>query len=275
MMNKIISIKNLRKMIDNMNKDKISEYSSQSAYYTILSFIPFLVLLITLIQYTNIDQQTLFNVISKIVPSSMEDFIIGIVKEVYSKSLGTISISILFTLWSAGRGLLALIRGLHAIYDVDDKKTNSVLYLKIISIAQTIVFIVLLVLGLVALVFGNSLVSILKERFGILDNFNMFSGIATQLGLIIITFVVFELIYTIIPRHKVTFKSQIAGAFLGAIGLNLISFIFSRYLDIFKGFSITYGSLTTLMLIMMWTYSCFYTLFLGAELNKTLKNIDN
>ena len=72
------------------------------------------------------------------------------------------------------------------------------------------------------------------------------------------------------PKHKVTFKSQIIGAIFGGILLNIISFVFSRYLDIFKGFSITYGSLTTLMLIMMWTYSCFYAVFLGAELNKLI-----
>ena len=79
------------------------------------------------------------------------------------------------------------------------------------------------------------------------------------------------------PRHKVSFKSQIYGAIFGAISLNVISFVFSKYLSIFKGFSITYGSLTTLMLIMMWTYACFYTVFLGAEFNKiTIKdNKDN
>ena len=48
----------------------------------------------------------------------------------------------------------------------------------------------------------------------------------------------------------------------------IILFAFSIYLDIFKGFSITYGSLTTLILIMMWTYACFYSIFLGAEINK-------
>ena len=82
------------------------------------------------------------------------------------------------------------------------------------------------------------------------------------------TFVVFLLLYKFMPKHKVTLKSQAYGALFGAVALNVISFIFSRYLTIFKGFSITYGSLTTLMLGMMWTYSCFYTVFLGAELNK-------
>lgn len=72
------------------------------------------------------------------------------------------------------------------------------------------------------------------------------------------------------PKHKTTFKSQIPGAILGAIALNVVSFIFSQYLYIFKGFSITYGSLSTLMLIMMWTYACFYIVFLGAEINKII-----
>ena len=72
------------------------------------------------------------------------------------------------------------------------------------------------------------------------------------------------------PKQKMALKTQVYGAIFGAIALNVISFVFSRYLTIFKGFSITYGSLTTVMLIMMWTYSCFYALFLGAELNKIL-----
>ena len=93
----------------------------------------------------------------------------------------------------------------------------------------------------------------------------------TELGFIFATFIVFLLLYKFMPKHKVTFKSQIPGAIFGAIALNVISFVFSKYLYIFKGFSITYGSLTTLMLIMMWTYSCFYILFFGAELNKFVK----
>ena len=264
-------VKKLQKMCDNLNNDNISAYSAQSSYYTILSFIPFLILLITLIQYTSIDQQTLFNAISKLIPSSMNEFVLGIVKEVYSKSIGTISISIIFTLWPAGKGLLALIKGLHAIYDIKDKKSNSAVYLKLMSIIQTIVFIALIAIGLVTLVFGNSLISIIKNHFGGLENFNVLSGILTEFGFIFITFIIFLCLYKFIPKHKVTFKSQIPGAIFGAISLNVVSFVFSRYLDIFKGFSITYGSLTTLMLVMMWTYSCFYTLFLGAELNKSIE----
>ena len=263
-------MKQFNVILKNSGDDHISEYSAQCSYYTILSFIPFVILLITLIQYTNIEQQTLFDVISKIIPSSMNEFIIGIVREVYSKSIGTISISIIFTLWSAGKGLFALTKGLHFVYNTDEDREKSVLYLRIIALVETIVFIVLIMIGMVLLVFGNSLKSIMQQHFGALENFNSFSQFVTEIGFIFATFVVFLFLYRFMPNHKVTFKSQIPGAIFGAIALNVISFVFSKYLDIFKGFSITYGSLTTLMLIMMWTYSCFYSLFLGAELNKTL-----
>ena len=57
-------------LFDNMGKDHVSEYSAQCAYYTILSFIPFIILLITLIQYTGMEPKTLFDVISKIIPET-------------------------------------------------------------------------------------------------------------------------------------------------------------------------------------------------------------
>lgn len=264
--------KKIQKIFKSMREDHVSEFSAQCSYYTILSFIPFVILLITLIQYTHIDQQTLFNVISKIIPSSMNEFVLGIVKEVYSKSIGTISISIIFTLWSAGKGLFALTKGLHSIYNINGEKQKSVIYLRLMSIIETIIFIVLIMIGLVLLVFGNSLKSIIQNHFGALENFNIFLQVLTEIGFIFATFIIFLLLYKFMPKHKVTLKSQITGAVFGAIALNVISFVFSKYLDIFKGFSITYGSLTTLMLVMMWTYLCFYSLFLGAELNKEMKS---
>lgn len=262
--------KKINEFINQMGKDHVSEYSAQCAYYTILSFIPFAITLITLIQYTSITQQNLFEAISKVIPSSMNELVLGIVQEVYSKSIGTISISIIFILWSAGRGLYALTKGIREVYKIEGEKKENYFILRFKAILQTIVFILLITLGLALLVFGNSFISIIQEYFGAFLEFTGVSAILTQIGFIFITFIIFLSIYKFMPKHKVTFKSQIFGAIFGAIVLNVISFIFSIYLDVFKGFSITYGSLTTLILVMMWTYACFYTVFLGAEINKQL-----
>lgn len=264
----------IKDLTNNINKDDIGQVSAQCSYYTILSFIPFVILVITLIQYTGIEPSTLFEFISKIIPDSMNEIVVNIVQEVYSKSIGTISISIIFTLWSAGKGLYALTKGLQGVYKVNSEEQINVIYLRIKAIVETIIFIMLLTIGLVLLVFGKSWISIIQSHFGAFENFNTISEIITEIAFIFATFIIFLFLYRFMPKHKVTFKSQIPGAIFGALALNVISFVFSKYLDIFKGFSITYGSLTTLMLIMMWTYSCFYSLFLGAELNKTLKHFD-
>ena len=260
--------KKIEKLSENMGRDHISESAAQCSYYTILSFIPFTILLITLIQYTGIEPQTLFNVISKIIPSSMSEMILGIVQEVYSKSLGTVSISIIFTIWAAGKGLYALTAGLQTVYGTKSQKVTSYILLRIKVIFETLLFIILIVFGMTALVFGNQFIKVIQEHFGALENYNIISSILAEFTFIFVTFIIFLLLYKFMPRHKVSFKSQIYGAIFGAISLNVISFVFSKYLSIFKGFSITYGSLTTLMLIMMWTYACFYTVFLGAEFNK-------
>lgn len=263
-------LKKIDKVFKNMNKDHISEYTSECSYYTILSFIPFIILIITLIQYTGIDKEVMFNAFSRLIPENMNAMVIKIIDEVYTKSIGTISISIIFTLWSAGKGLYALTKGLHSVYKTNEEEKINYLKLRFRAIISTILFIILFVVGLLALVFSNSFVSIIKEKFGGFRNFTCISSLITKLAFLTTTIVIFIFIYRFMPKHKVTFRSQIYGAIFGGISLNVISYVFAKYLDIFKNFSITYGSLTALMLIMMWTYSCFYAVFLGAEVNKLI-----
>lgn len=261
-------ISSIQKILDNIKEDHISEYSAQCAYYVILSFIPFIILLLTLIQYTNIEQQQLFDIISKTIPSSMSEMVLGVVREVYSKSVGTVSISLIFTLLSADKGLFALVKGLHSVYNYSDNQEKSMIYLKLTSILKTMIFIILIAVGAVILVFGTPIISTIQEQFGLLENYTIISKILTQVVYACIVFVIFLCLYKFIPGHKITFKSQIPGAIFSSVALIIISLVFSNYLDIFKGFSITYGSLTALMLTMMWTYTCFYAIFLGAEINK-------
>ena len=231
----------IKTLFENIMKDNISEWSAVCAYYTILSFIPFIMIVITLIQYTGVSPDILFEVISNIVPASMNEMVLDIVYEVYSKSIGTISISLIFTLWSAGRGLFALNKIMNKIYKTE-KEEFSYIYLRLKGILQTILFILIIVIGLIIAVFGR------------------FSKILVLFGLL--------LIYRVIPEHKVSFKSQFIGALFGMIAFNLVSYIFSKYLLIFRNFSFIYGSLTSFMLIMMWVYASFYIIFLGAEINK-------
>lgn len=66
-------LKMIKTILNNMKEDHIGESAAQCAYYVILSFIPFTILLLTLIQYTNVEPQQLFDIISNIIPSYMNE----------------------------------------------------------------------------------------------------------------------------------------------------------------------------------------------------------
>lgn len=251
-----------------LKKHHVNEYAIQCAYYVILSFIPFLILLFSLIQFTTIGKDTIFFWIKDIFPGNISEFIEGIIKEASFKSVGTLSISIVFTLWSAGRGFFALCKGFDSIYETP--KEYNYWFLKLKSMVCILIFIVMIIAVLLLVTFGRTIVDFLQNRF---------MGLSTTINIILklrgvwqflILFAVFLLMYKFVPKHKVKLKEQIPGAVFSAIGWYLLSFAFSVYLDVFKNFSVIYGSLTSIMLLMIWVYWCMYILLIGAEIN-TLK----
>ena len=80
-------------------------------------------------------------------------------------------------------------------------------------------------------------------------------------------FLVFLILYKMLPNRKATLKSQVPGAILIAAGWSLFSYFFSIYFDMFPGFSNMYGSLTALIMVMLWLYICMNLLLYGAEIN--------
>ena len=250
-----------------IQKHNVSEYAAQCAYYIVLSFIPFIIILLTLIQYIGIDKENLLIIIQTIIPETMNETVLGIIREVYSKSLGTISISLIFIIWSAGKGFYSLCKGLQVVYE--RKKKSTYIFLKLDSILFTTVFSGLIVATLVLMVFGKTLNNFINEKF---NNANIF-GFVFYIRNIIIALGLFAfliMIYKFIPKNKNKWRDQIPGAIIATLGWVVISRIFSIYLSLFKGFSLMYGSLTTIILIMMWVYFCIYMILIGAEINSLL-----
>lgn len=267
-MKKVIDF--VEKVIKKLNKNNIDEHAAGCAYYTILAFIPIIMLILTLIKYIGLDENLLTLVFNENIPSNiLNDAVIGIVKEVYSKSVGTITISAIFILWSAGKGFFALCKGLSSAYEIEEK--NEFVKFRIRGIIYTIVFILSVILTLLLLVFGNSINQVLQEKFNIFSKLiNFLLKSKFLISIVSLTFI-FMIMYKFIPKHKVTFKSQIIGALFAAIACNVISIFYAVYVQVFTGFSIMYGSLTTIVLAMMWVYACMYSILLGASFNKVLE----
>lgn len=264
-------IRYFKVLINKLEKNHIGEYAASSAFFTLLSFIPLMMLILTLTKYIGIEESSLFFIINQITPSN-NDEIIGIIREIYSKSVGTITISAIFALWSAGKGFLALCKGLDIAYEVKQKK--RFMY-RIKATICTIIFILLITSTLVLLVFGDHINIFLQEKFNIFSK--LFNAIVKSKVFIciVILFIVFANLYKFIPKHKYKLKYQIPGAIFATVSYIAVSMFYSKYVSLFKGFSVLYGSLTTIALAMMWLYACMYSILVGATLNKMIaeKNI--
>jgi membrane protein len=254
-----------KKIIKKLNKDHISEYAAECAYFTILSFIPFIMLFLTLIQFTNIDKSTLYFWIRGVVPTNMVDLILDVIDEVYSKSVGTISITLIFALWSASRGFYYLSKGLRTIYNVKKEKLTN--FIRLEGLLYTVVFIIALIAFLVIMVFGKKIHNIFLNYFNSLSFITEIILKSRGFVLIISMFFICLVMYKFIPKHKQKMKTQIYGSAFVAIAWYVTSWFFSIYFTLFTGFSNTYGSLTSIMLIMLWVYVCMYIILLGGEIN--------
>lgn len=264
---------------EKMSEDHVSAFSAQAAFFMLLSVFPMLMILLNLTRYMPFSQEDVISLIANIMPREFVQYVTSIVTDLYSKSKATLlSVSVVFTLWSAAKGMQAIANGLDSVYECEE-------YLgyfrwRLIAVMYTIFFIALLVVTLCLFVFGNAIYHGLVGIFPHLENIaGLIIGIRSVVGVVLL-FVFFLLLYTYLPdnkgikvRKKMQRKprQQVYGAAFSAGAWILLSYAFSVYIDNFSNFSYMYGSLTTIMLAMLWLYLCMYIIFIGGEINVYLK----
>lgn len=267
-------LKKIKNITDKIAEDHISAYAAQSAFFMMLSLVPILLLLMTLVRFTPITQADIMAAAYELFPKTVSSTIISIVNEVYSQTGTAISVSLLVALWSAGKGVLAISNGLNTIRG--QMETRNYIFLRLRAAFYTVLFLLAIILSLVILGFGNS-ISLLVNQYAPVIQYIIDFVIEIRTIVMIIVLIVFSLsIYMFLPNRRRRLRSQLPGAIFTAFGWTLASFIFSVYMDIFKGFSNMYGSLTTIVIIMLWLYFCMYVMLLGGEMNDLLEQwVDN
>lgn len=252
----------LRKLRD----DSVSAFAAQAAFFIILSFFPFVMFLLTLLNYLPIDAMDLKNHVSGFFPESVSLLLDTVFSELMERASGTVlSVTVIAALWSASRGMLALVRGLNAVYGY--KETRNYFRVRAVSMVYTLCFAALLIVTLVLLVFGNRLYGFVMNRLPLLGEPALILLSLRSLITMSILTLFFLLLYLVIPNRKSRFFRELPGALLTAGGWLGFSFLFSFYIDHRENVSYTYGSLTAPAICMLWLYFCMYILFVGAELN--------
>lgn len=254
-----------KKFIDDIENNHLRAYSAQGALYVIMSMMPCILLFLTLIQYTPVTQENILTAVLEVFPGTINGMIVSIVNEVYSQSTSVIPITAVVTMWSASRGVLAMTNGMNYVYGGDE--TKSYIYLRIRSTIYTVIFLMAIVLTLALLVFGNSISMAINSYVPLISPLvDAIISIRVVLAICFLT-LVFATAYTFLPDKKLNFIKQFPGAIFTTLCWLFCSLAFSMYVDIFKGFSDMYGSLTTIVLIMLWLNYCMLFMLIGAKLN--------
>ena len=148
-------INKIREITGQVSQKHVGAYAAQSAYFFVLSMIPIILLLLAIIQYTPVTKADVMTAVVNLFPeTNMQDFMVGIVNEVYNQSKTVIPITAIVALWSAGKGVLAVSTGLNCAYEL--RETRNYVFLRIRASIYTILFIAAIVMALVLSVFGNN-----------------------------------------------------------------------------------------------------------------------
>ena len=256
---------------DRCVKDEITVYAAQASFFIVTAFFPFIMLLLTLIQcLPNVGKSDLLAVMVRIMPQMLHSLIVSIVDDLYIKSPGTIlSVTALTALWSASKGMLGIERGLNRIYG--DFKRRNYVFQRLLCSMYTLIFMLVCVMSLVLLIFGKNIERLLFRYLPILaPAARLIISLRALFALAVFLFT-FVGLYTIFPAKKQKPRQQLAGAVFTAVGWLIFSYAFSIYFTHFSNFSYMYGSLTAVVLLMLWLYICICILFIGAEINGFLE----
>lgn len=253
-----------------MKKQNISTYAASIAFFFFLSVVPMLIMICTIIPYTPLTEENLVELVTDFLPDQVDPLAESLISEVYNKSAGILSVAILATVWSAAKGVMALMRGLNAINGVEEQRNYFVV--RAIASFYTVVMLVVVILSLFLMVFGDQLVTFALHRLPQLQKMVSFAMNFRFLLVWAILSVLFAAVYAYVPDRKLNFKEQIPGAVFSAVVWSVFSWFFSGYVT-YGNYGI-YGSLSIIIIVLLWMYFCMYIILIGAYVNRYFESVN-
>jgi len=247
-----------------MSEKNISAYAASTAFFIFLSLVPMLMLLCTMIPYTPLTEENLTRAITEVTPDQIDSMVTALIHDVYQRASTILPLAALVMIWTAAKGLMALMGGLNAINDVQERRNYFVV--RLIAAFYTVVMLIATVISLVIMVLGSKLVDVVLARIPQLEVlFSLIVNLRFIFSWVVLT-LLFAAIYAYVPSKKLRFREQVPGASFTAVVWSIFSWGFSIYLNYGDSYSI-YGSLSLIIIAMIWMYFCMYIILVGAYLN--------
>lgn len=243
--------------------------AAQLAYFFLLSLFPFLLFLVTLVGYLNLDAANLISFISDYAPEEIMTLInTNISQLVNEQNGGLLSLGIIATIWSASAGINAIMKVFNEAYEVEEDR--SFVTARLIAIVLTIAMVVVIGVAFLLPIFGKSIGIYLFSFLGWSTSFiHLWETLRWVVSSIVFLIVLLTL-YKLAPNNKVLFRDAIWGTVFATVLWQLASLAFSYYVSNIGSYSATYGSLGTVITLMIWFYISGIIIITGGVINALL-----
>jgi membrane protein len=249
--------------------DEITAMASQLAYSLLLSFFPFLILLMTLIGHSSIRSEEVLIALSTILPNDIMKLITSTVVDVVeTRRSDLLSISMITTIWTASNGFNAVIRGLNRAYD--EKEKRPYWKVQLTALLCTIGLVIIIITALALLVFGELGVRLLVKKLNFAPSVEFIIDLGRYASGLIVMILVFTAVYRYTPSKRLNWHETLPGAVFTTAGWTLVSIGFSYYVNNFGSYSKIYGSIGAVIALMSWLFISSVIVLIGGEINATI-----
>jgi membrane protein len=256
----------LRLLWHRIGEDDMNGLSAQLAYFFLLSLFPLLIVLFTLLPYIPIPHQNILGLIKEFAPADTMKFIKKNITYIMNhRNGGLLSFGIIGTIWSSSNGINAIVRAFNKAYNV--KETRSFIVSRGMAILLTFGMIFVLIIAIVIPVFGMEIGLFIFSRMGYTTEFIKLWNALSWLGSAIILFIIFTVLYWIAPNVRLKCRSAFPGAAFATVGWIISSLGLSFYVGKVSNYSLTYGSIGTIIVLMIWLYISAFIIIIGGEIN--------
>ena len=249
--------------------DDIFALAAQLAYYLILSFFPFLIFLLTLVGFSNLDSMEVLGALRAILPTSAFELIYNVIIEVIEKqNTGLLGASLLLVVWSASSAFRAVIKGINKAYGLNENR--SFIKRAFIAIICTFALAFVIMLTLVMLVFGRLIGELLASYLPFPSVVYKVWNFLRYVLVVFMMILIFASIYRYTPSKRLMWREVLPGAISCTGGWLIVSLGFSFYINNFSNYSKIYGGLGAVIILITWLYLTSIILILGGEINSVI-----
>jgi len=264
------------RVVQRVNDHEIFGRAAQLSYYFLLALFPLLLVLINVLGYMAQEgtafRERLLLYLAALMPRSAITLVRTTLDEISNASgSGKLSFGLLAALWAASNGMGAISETLNTAYNV--KERRSWWRVRLISVCLTVALAILILAALAIVLYGGTIGEALAARYGFGDFFTSLWTIVQWPIALVFVLTTFNLIYNLAPDLPPGSRSWITpGAFVGVGLWLLVSFGFRLYLSFFDSYSVTYGSLGALIVLMLWFYLTGVAILIGGEVNSEISH---